>query len=388
MPKEPTQAPIRQENPHNSYRHIVGFFVVLAILLALGVIYLVLAKVDINLTVEDKEINYDFTLTVAQNPSDISTTNVVIPGEILSERNSDSGDFSVASGREEESIATGKVTLYNKQNEPQVLVATTRLLSPNETLFRLKDKVRIPAGGQLEADVYADQKGASGNIKPTKFTIPGLSTSLQELVWAESGESMTGGIKKIGILKESDIEIAQNKLAHNTTAKALTNLVNQKTDENMTLVGSDSNVTNYETKATLGEEVDSFSLSGDVTTTAVFADREAILTIARAKIQDNAGSYADFLEIDPASLQYELIDTDETTSSARLKVSLSGQARLTNPDELFDKEILVGFTEEDLQLYFSQFEPVQNIAVHFTPFWVKKVPILKNNISINISNTL
>jgi len=59
-------------------------------------------------------------------------------------------------------------------------------------------------------------------------------------------------------------------------------------------------------------------------------------------------------------------------------------ATLDPSKDIFDKNLLVGFTENDLKLYFSQFDSIKDTKIEFTPFWVKKVPILKDHIIIKI----
>jgi type IV pilus assembly protein PilM len=111
---------------------------------------------------------------------------------------------------ERDAVATGIVTLYNTSQTAQSLVATTRLISETGVLFRLTDPVTVPANGSVDAAVYADQPGASGNIPTSRFTIPGLPSARQEEVYAESSESMTGGVETVGVLGEADV--AQAKL--------------------------------------------------------------------------------------------------------------------------------------------------------------------------------
>ena len=58
-----------------------------------------------------------------------------------------------------DAVATGFVTLINTTSEDQVLVATTRLLTPENVMFRLKTRVLVPARGRLKTEVYADKAG-------------------------------------------------------------------------------------------------------------------------------------------------------------------------------------------------------------------------------------
>lgn len=105
-------------------------------------------------------------------------------------------------------IATGSVTLTNTGARDQALVANTRLLSADGVLFRLDDAVTVSASGTIETTVHADVAGASGNIAPTHFTIPGLPEDQQTIVYADSAAPMTGGIQPAGTVTREDLDAA------------------------------------------------------------------------------------------------------------------------------------------------------------------------------------
>ena len=67
----------------------------------------------------------------------------------------------------------GEVIIINNYTKNQPLVATTRLLSPDGKLYRLKETVNVPAGGTVKAAVYADEPKEEMAIGPAcriKFT--------------------------------------------------------------------------------------------------------------------------------------------------------------------------------------------------------------------------
>ena len=97
-----------------------------------------------------------------------------------------------------EGKAAGTVTVMNTTSSARALVATTRFLSQDGVLFRLDRAVTIPAGGQADAPVTADQPGAPGDIGPGRFTIPGLSAALQQQIYGVSSEAMRGGVRYSG----------------------------------------------------------------------------------------------------------------------------------------------------------------------------------------------
>lgn len=117
----------------------------------------------------------------------------------------------------------GLVTIYNEYSEQsQVLVATTRILSEDEKVYRTVQSVVVPGKktengeivpGKVEVEVRADGPGESYNKEPSRFTIPGLKgTPKYEYFYAKSEDSFTGGGKsgsEIFLVSSLDVEKAR-----------------------------------------------------------------------------------------------------------------------------------------------------------------------------------
>lgn len=146
-----------------------------------------------------------------------------IAGQILEKELEKSKTFATTGKKTTTATATGQVKIFNNSSQKQSLVATTRLLSSNNILYRLKNQVVVPAKGNIEAAIYADKAGKEFEVGPTKFTIPGLSTSLQQLIYAESSAPTTGGSQEIAFLTKDDLDKAQNDLKEETAKEALDN---------------------------------------------------------------------------------------------------------------------------------------------------------------------
>jgi hypothetical protein len=121
-----------------------------------------------------------------------------------------------------------------------------------------------------------------------------------------------------------------------------------------------------------------------MTIMVAFADKQKILDTATAELQNTPGNNGSEINADPESLKYDLEAINLSKKEVGAKVEITGMANFDPAKNIFDKNILVGFTEKDLELYFSQFNAVKDVRVEFSPFWVKKVPILKNHIEIKI----
>lgn len=154
------------------------------------------------------------TLVLSTDPADgeVSARHLTVPERAVSVT------AVPAETESRDAVAEGVATISNRTTADQPLVATTRLLSDEGVLFRLRDSVEVPAGGSVDAAVYADEPGASGNIGPSHFTIPGLPTSLQDDIDAQSAVSMTGGVVEVGVLSQSDVDAALARAGEEATA--------------------------------------------------------------------------------------------------------------------------------------------------------------------------
>jgi hypothetical protein len=119
--------------------------------------------------------------------------------------------------------ATGVVNIVNTTSRSFTFVATTRLMSKEGVLFRLKSQTLIPPNGVVAAEVVADVAGASGDIGPTTFILPGLSGDVQKQVYAESAAPMTGGSGVVKAVSEADISRAKANLRAQAAKEAIEN---------------------------------------------------------------------------------------------------------------------------------------------------------------------
>jgi hypothetical protein len=128
------------------------------------------------------------------------------------------GEATVSGGR-----AAGFATIINETDRSYTFVATTRLLTPDGVLFRMKSASPIPANGEVRVEVYADEPGPEGDIGPSTFTIPGLPSYLQTQIHARSDEPMTGGSGTAKAITQADIDAAKAALLEDLKKEAEAN---------------------------------------------------------------------------------------------------------------------------------------------------------------------
>src|SRR3989339_89529 len=119
-------------------------------------------------------------LVVAKG-SDVETA---VPGSVTSrmiETDVQLQDTFEATGEafSDDARSVGVITVVNSTSRDFRFVAKTRFLSEDDVLFRLKEATDVPADGSVDVSVYADVAGSTGDIGPSRFTIPGLSQELE-----------------------------------------------------------------------------------------------------------------------------------------------------------------------------------------------------------------
>lgn len=184
------------------YRRIAYTFIALTVVIVLAVLWLTSVKAEVLVRVKRDQVRLDGVVEVAKEPKTGQ-----IPGRVVQGVFEKVQEFPVlgAAGEpidpskqpnpieipepivNENVLARGTVKIFNKYSKSQTLVRTTRLLTPDNKLYRIDSQVVIPAGGEVTVNVYADKTGNEFVLSgPQKYTIPGLFIDLQKFIYAES----------------------------------------------------------------------------------------------------------------------------------------------------------------------------------------------------------
>jgi hypothetical protein len=290
--------------------------------------------------------------------------------------------FQPTGNREEPGVATGKVTLHNDSSVAQPLVATTRLLTPNDILFRMKSGATVPANGTVEVEVYADKEGVTGDIGPVqKFTIPGLNETRQKEIYASSDVTMIGGTKVIGVLSEADIERAKKVVfdkAVETAKKDLAILYPEMSAE-YSVANSSEAITDVE----VGEEVSEFHVSMSVDVVGVFYELESLKEWADMRLANHAINDSELIrpsdELPTVTLEeYNSEDPDKAT----INILYNGLASLNPDSKEIDKMMFYGKNKDEVRRYLLSLSHVHNVEIDFRPAWMMTVPHVPDHINV------
>ncbi len=370
------------------YQRIAVAFVIGTFVLLVVVLYLSVSRATIHVVPNAKLVSTTTAINVVPNP----TLTGEMTGVVVEQTFTQAKSFSLPSdgGTPLPAKATGLVTLINKTSAPQTLVGTTRLLGndPGATLFRIDNYTTVPANGQIDVTVHADQPGLAGDIGPAQFTIPGLPASQQTEIYAVSVDSMTGGVAYVHQLSEQDLNDAVNSLTDEMVTGAKTTLAAGV--DRTVFPGEAYNIEVLDKKSDTqpGTETGSFNVSLSVKIAAVYYSDELVRQAATADLTKHLPSGYVMSSVNTDGLKVTVDSADAKKNTASLEVYLDGVASIGATSDVFAKERFVGRSASEVMTLLSASEGVKSSSVTFTPFWLKRVPTLKDHINVDIDSPL
>lgn len=361
------------------FRKIALGFAVLALLVGAGVAYVVYAHASVSVYPLKAEVKTERVLTVLKNPQNEDE----IPGEVFEVTVAGEKTGAPETSTKTDGIATGMVTLINETSNDQTLIPTTRLLTEDGTLFRIKSRVNVPAKGRVKTEAYADKAGESGNIAPTRFTIPGLSIDLQKSIYAESEAAMTGGIVTVGTVTTADIEKTETSLRQELIAQAREELAKAAKGPwtGHAIVAETMART---VSASPGETANGVTVRLTLRVRETDFDRARAVAAAAEDLKRSLTSDRELIGVKADDSSFTIDKADPKAGTASLRIALVGQSRVSLESPLFDASKLRGLGLEDVQKYFEGIEGVERVDVKFRPFWLKRMPVLPDRIEFQV----
>jgi hypothetical protein len=362
------------------YRRIAATFLLLTLAMLSVVLYLATVRADIMIETSEETVAAEFFVSAMTEPQ----ANEDVPGALFEETIEESRVFEVkGEGEEVPANAHGIVTIINDSSSDQPLIATTRLLSEEGILFRIVDGVTVPAGGSIQVDAAADVPGREGEIPATKFTVPGLAVSKQAEIYATSDQAMIGGIVIRAVATQEMLDSAQGDLVKQIEVDLDTKW-REGLSEALDGVIISQETIEKRSDTEPGTEVGSFTISTIVKNTGVYYDRDRLKRIAEIQLRDHV---PEGQVLSKANFDGMIIDLDQanlTTGTARLRIRIEGTSVLKATSDVLERGNLIGLTAGEAEAYLEEQETIKNAVVELSPFWVRRVPRLKDHIYVEI----
>ncbi len=364
---------------------ILGLVVLVLIILAV-VLYFSASQAVVKITSRISTAETDFVAQVVTDGNEVleGSLNGVLYEIVVS--GSKQGESSGSKILELEGDSVGKVVLTNELEQEQTLVQKTRLLSPDGVLVRLSERVSVPAGGTLEAEVYPDDPASFTELAPTKFTIPGLSQDLQKMVYAENKNTLKSEGPSVKVVKASDIALTKDALTEELYDEAIREFTDKLNDKQYTVVVVSKTILDEELSAESGDEADSFEISTELKVVLMAIKQDEVIALAGERLQKVLPQGRELLKLNMEEFSYKVQNYDKNEEKATIRVHVEGATVVSPGNDIFRKEKIMGLSPKGVELYLANYQEVESVEVELSPFWVKKVPKMEDHVIIIVEN--
>jgi K+-transporting ATPase c subunit len=369
-----------KDRPVKFYKIVALTFLFITIALVGSIIFMSSKRATITITSKTTPVEVNKSATIVSKQNIDKNTSGIIPGTVTSTKITLSKTFQPKGQMKIPATATGTITIHNESGSAQPLVATTRFLSEDGVLFRLENRVSVPANEKIEADVYADQKGKKGNISPTRFTIPGLSENRQESVYGTSEKAMTGGVETKGAISSQDMEMAQEKMKQLVEQQATEKFKDQQDTEQKII----TSIVDYSTTSTdkSGAEVPNFGLQANANVAGAIYNKKELKQEAIRALKQQAVGNTEMIKAatKPPTVSFKSYDSKD--NEIKINIYYSGTSTLDPESKQIRKEMFYGKSEEEVRRYLLSLDNVHSVDTSFSPSWINDVPHVADHVNI------
>jgi hypothetical protein len=369
------------------YTKFLIVFAILTVLLIVVIFYFSFGRAEITITPKPSVLATDFVATI-DTQSD-TTLLGVLKGVVYQTTVETEKEFEAMGSKSVDATSNviGSVVIYNEQAVAQPLIATTRLLTAEGVLLRIKNRVVVPAGGKVTAEVYADDPAAFSTLAPSKFTVPGLSEELQKKVYAESLVSLNSEVgDTVKVVKAADITLAKEAMLTAIIEAAVSNF-NLEIGQDYTATVVDKEMLEESDIMAVDTVADKFTIKQKWTVVLVGVKQSDIVTLAADRVRQLVSADRKLTRIKLENLVPVVQGYDKVKKEATVKIHAEGETILGEASDIVNKRKLAGLSARGVELYLSSFDEIEKVEVKLTPFWVTKVPSVTEHISIVIQET-
>ena len=414
-------------------RRFLGFIIALSIALFFLITYIALPGATIYIKPKFDNIEHNMNMVLADKNKNKSLLAQNDPNVVASEEITTTAKqtkiFESTGKRFDGINAKGKITIINTSKDKWPLKNGTRFQTQDGLVFRIEEGVYVP-GQQKNSegktvpgtlvvnvtadpmDIYKEPIGERGNIKPTKFILPGLSAYNQKIIWGESTEPMTGGVTKYHqIIEEDDIVAAKKQVEDNLVGMAKAQLktrideINKSNHTHLVLLDDDrflkTKLISLEIPKNLeGSLQKEFEINAEIEASGIAYDQEQLFSVLKKSLASRthpdmqlieSSVRPDAIHFDRASIDPEK-GYDQALGQIKVTVSIRGiqeyvidssmQAGLRFSNKV--KEKILGMAKKDAEAYIGNLPEVETVKIKLWPFWISKIPHIADNIQIKL----
>jgi hypothetical protein len=362
---------------------------IFAILLLLGAnFYFTSAKVT--LFAKGTQVNAGFKFTA--DPS-IQTSNIDSATLAASQptiKKTLKGNVAATGTKDNGTKAKGTMTVFNRTNNDQKLIAGTRFQAPDGKIFRSQSDITVPkaflqnfspVAGQTNVEVVADQNGDGYNLGPVKYSIPALGS---DQIFGQGGQMSGGTTKTSKVITQGDVDKAKQAALDADKSDAQKSL-EDKVDKDQVLL--DASIQQKVDKVTANPEVGSEepngSVSVEVTYTALAVNKSDLSALTKSQVQDQIGADKEIYEDGSDNMQLTSAGapTPEGAQSFNAKVAAFAGTKIDREQLAKDMK---GKKVGDAIEIGNQAPDVERTEIVVKPGWSTSMPGIVKHIEIEV----
>ncbi len=305
-----------------------------------------------------------------------------IPGTVQKQEFSDASSFQASAQSTTSASSLSFITIVNTSNKEQQLRATTRFLTNDNILYRLKEFRAVPPQGHVDAEVTPDKAGSRSLQNGETLTLPALWPGLQDKIYGKAID--TPSVTKTRyVLSDDDVARAKEALSAKLLDKAFESL--HATMPNLTKENIVPGTLTFSSDKKVGDETQTFTMEvkGTIQTFTYSTDDVEKFMAAKAMLSVPDGKEYDSLKKN--TLRTTPLSYDTETQVGTLRVSATALFNLASLAPVIDKNQIAGLPKDKAIAKIQAMLPHTTIQVRFWPFWVRTIPTLTDHIRIRIN---
>ncbi len=358
----------------------------------------VLPKATVTVSPHQETFSADLEAVLAASATERDPKTGTIPATPLSAEVTSARQIFPATGTSsaQGGKARGRVTITNAYtSNPQPLIATTRFLTAENKLFRLRESIVVPGmtkdkngkdvPGKLAAEVEADLPGAVYNLSEASFTIPGLASDPRAKITARTVGPFTGGVdvgsgKKTVSQEDMDKAVAQMQ---DTAMTAAVEALKAKVavGESVLPAAVKTEVLERRSAGDVGDAQDTFSLELQVSARTLAYKEEDLRVTLFDSMKALLPQGSAFTDQTMQGFTFKLLTYDTANESLRIQAHYERPVLTLLPESEISSA-LAGKSADEVQNVLMDRYQVASARVAFWPFWVEHVPRLPGKVRI------
>lgn len=411
----------------SGYHGTVVILILASVILFLAVSYIALPGATIYLKPKSNVIEQNVNITLADakiyaaelgtHPPNMIAAYAVSPNGPIRKNYTFNSTGKIFRGEN----AGGEIIIVNVSEKPWPLVKDTRFQSPEGIIFRLNNRLEVPAAtkegpAKLKAGVTADSVdingiivGDRGNIGPSRFFLPGLREASRKVLFAYSEGSMSSGKTLVTkIVSKEDINAAKEMAKQKIVSELVPSLneflskMNQAQKSNLALLTEQKiewkRAINYEEpkiyldEKIIGKEMESFLATAEITARGIAYNNDEFVNILKRELKHRQLPQKRLTKIDENSISYRLhtAENGKFTVTATIKgiEEYELDPERENGQRLVNKikGHILGWDRDEAEKFIQNLDEIDKVEIKTWPVWAPTIPNLANNIKVSIIN--